>query len=208
MNDPQDILAFWFGEPAADAAELQRKFQRWFVVNPDFDREIIARFSGDVERALAGELPSWRGEPRTRLALIVLLDQFTRTLFRGQARTFAGDPMAQELGIEAIDRGWHREVSLEERQFYIMPLMHAEDLALQRRANQLAHELVAEAPPELRGVFGMTPEQSGKYIDLIARFGRFPFRNEALGRASSEAELEFLRDWKQRQHPTGMQTKK
>ena len=208
MNDAHDILLFWFGERAASAAELQRKFQRWYVANPDLDREIIERFASDVERALAGELAGWRADPRASLAIILLLDQFARTVFRGQGRAFAGDAVAQELALEIFDRGLDRAFSLEERLFLIMPLLHAEDPGLQERVAQLCHALVAEAPAELRSIFGMAVEQSDKYGEIIARFGRFPFRNEALGRASTEAELEFLRDWKARQHPTGMHDKK
>jgi uncharacterized protein (DUF924 family) len=202
------MLSFWFGEPAASAAELQQKFQRWYVTNPDLDREIIERFAGDVERALAGELEAWRADPRAGLALLLLLDQFARTIFRGQRRAFEGDAVALELAIDMFARGLHREVSLEERLFLIMPLLHAEDPRTQQRAAQLCKELVAEAPPELRPVYAMAQEQSDKYMDIIARFGRFPHRNAALGRASTAAELEFLHDWAMRQHPVGMRDKK
>jgi uncharacterized protein (DUF924 family) len=89
-----------------------------------------------------------------------------------------------------------------------MPLLHAEDPALQARAARLCGALVADAPEALRPVYGMAPEQSAKYSDIIGRFGRFPHRNAALGRASTDAELEFLRDWSARQHPTGMHDKK
>ncbi len=208
MSDAQEILGFWFGAPAASAAELQRKFQRWFVADPALDREIVERFSGDVERALTGELDGWRAEPRARLALIVVLDQFARTIFRGQARAFEGDAAALALALELFDQGLDRAFSLDERLFLLMPLLHAEDAALQARAAQLCHDLVADAPAELRGVYAMAPEQSAKYSDIIGQFGRFPHRNAALGRASTEAELTFLRDWAARQHPSGMHAKK
>lgn len=204
MSDAQDILSFWFGEPAASADELKQKVRRWFVATPELDREIIERFAADLERALAGELAGWRAEPRTRLALVVLLDQFSRTIHRGQGRAFAGDPLARELAIEAFADGEHRALSLDERMFLTMPLHHAEDLALQQQARQRFRELVADAPPDLRPIYAMAEEQSDKYNDIITRFGRFPHRNAALGRPSTPAELEFLRDWEERQHPTGM----
>lgn len=204
MSDPQEILSFWFGPPASIPAEFDRKMQRWFVASADMDREVIERFSADVERALAGELDAWRSEPRTSVALIVLLDQFTRTIFRNTARAFAGDPRAQQIAVELFDRGAHRELTTEERFTAIMPLHHAEDLALQARAGQLFAELTAEVPPDYRPIYGMGDEQSLKYRDLIGRFGRFPFRNEALGRASTPEELEFLHDWQARKHPVGL----
>lgn len=204
MAVAQDILSFWFGEPAASAAELKRKFQRWFVTNPDFDREITARFVGDVERALAGEHDGWKADPRARLALILLLDQFPRSVFRDQPRSFAGDEVALALTVELFDRGLHRTFSLEERLFLIMPLFHAEDLALQRRGGEQARELFADAPEEMRLIYSMAPEQSDKYKNIISQFGRFPHRNQVLGRPSTPAELEFLRDWKASQHPKGM----
>lgn len=208
MSDAHDILVFWFGEPAASVAELQRKLERWFLTNPDFDREIALRFTGDVERALAGELGEWRADGRASLALVVILDQFTRTLFRDQGRAFAGDAAAREIALELFERGLHRGFSLDERHFLIMPLLHAEDLELQKRAGQLCRELVADAPAEFRPLYARSVEQSDKYIDILTRFGRFPHRNAALGRESTEAEVEFLRDWKARQHPTGMRDKK
>jgi uncharacterized protein (DUF924 family) len=208
MSDAHDILTFWFGEPAAGAADLQRKFQRWYVADASFDREIAERFAGDVERALAGELDGWSADPRTRLALILLLDQFSRTIFRGQPRAFAGDAAAQRLALELFERGLERGFALEERLFLIMPLLHAEDLAVQKRVGQLCEQLVADAPAELRPIYAMSAEQSDKYSDIIARFGRFPHRNAALGRVSTPAELEFLRDWTTRQQPAGMHDKK
>jgi len=204
MSDPQEILSFWFGPPAESPAEFDRKMQRWFIASPDLDREIIERFSDDVERALAGELDAWRGELPARVALVVILDQLTRTIFRNTARAFAGDPMAQELVIDLFDRGAHRQLDTEHRFAMIMPLLHAEDLALQDRAGQLFAELTAEVPPDYRPIYSMGDEQSRKYRDLIARFGRFPFRNQALERPSTPEEIEFLRDWSARKHPVGL----
>jgi uncharacterized protein (DUF924 family) len=203
MTTAQEILTFWFGEPAATTDALRAKFKRWFVASPELDREIAARFSDTVERALAGELDGWRADPGGRLALIIVLDQFTRTLFRDQARAFAGDRAAQAIALAIFD-GDHRSYSLEERLFLIMPLHHAEDLALQQRAGVLFEELAADAPADDRPVYAMGTEQSEKYRDIISRFGRFPHRNAALDRPSSDAERDFLHGWAERQHPTGM----
>jgi uncharacterized protein (DUF924 family) len=206
MTNPDDILGFWFGAPATTTAELQAKVKRWFVASPEFDRE-VALFTATVERALAGELAGWRDDPRSRLALIIVLDQFTRTLFRGEGRAFAGDATAQQLSIEVFDRELHRAFTCEERLFLVMPLHHAEELALQRRAGTLFRELVTDASADDRPVYAMACEQSEKYQDIVARFGRFPHRNAALARPSTEAEQEFLRDWAERQHPAGLRQK-
>src|SRR5262249_2270673 len=148
-------------------------------------RAVRDHFATEVDEAVAGGLVDWEGAPRSRLALILLLDQFTRNLYRGEARTYHGDARAQRLAIDAFDRDLVRSLSLEERNFFIMPLAHAEDLALQQRAVALVNQVVAEAPAALRPVWSIGIEQSRKYRDLVARFGRFPHRNAVLGRTST-----------------------
>ncbi len=187
------MLAFWFGEePAADAAALRTKVRRWSQGGPALDEEIRRRFGGLVEQALRGELDSWAATPRGRIALILLLDQFTRNAYRDDARAFSGDAKAQQLALEALDSVLL--YSTEERQFLIMPLLHAEDLGLQETGVHEMREHVAAAPAELQQVYAMGLEQSRKYRDVIEKFGRFPQRNAALGRASTPEEEEFLRD--------------
>ena len=199
----EEILAFWFGpQPARTREELMAKLRRWYQGGPELDAEIRARFSALVEQALAGGLDSWATTPRGRIALILLLDQFTRNLFRDSPRTYAGDAKAQRLTLEALDS--LALYSFEERQFLIMPLLHAEDLSLQETGLHEMQAHVAAAPPELQPVLSMGLEQSRKYRDIIARFGRFPHRNAVLGRASTPDEIEFLKDWAQKQPPSGM----
>jgi uncharacterized protein (DUF924 family) len=127
-----------------------------------------------------------------RLALLVLLDQFTRNIYRGTARAYSGDPAALTLAIDTIDTGGHRSYSLEERLFVIMPLVHAENVAILSRAVQLADEMASDAPSELREPWVFGAQRVRKYHAIIARFGRFPARNAALGRRSSAAELAHL----------------
>lgn len=198
-----DILAFWFGEPATTTEEYGRKMRRWFMGGPALDAEIRDRFGSLVERALAGELDHWAQTTRGRLALILLLDQFTRSVYRDDPRTYAGDARAQALCVEAYDRGLDRELPFEQRHFLMMPMLHAENLALQERAVATMDALVAESEPFQRPVLAMGTEQARKYREVIARFGRFPHRNAVLGRTSTPEEEAFLVDWAEKARPKG-----
>jgi len=202
MCTPSDVLAFWFGAPASTADELKQKFRRWYQGGPEVDREIAALFLDDTERALAGERDKWAADVHGRVALVILLDQFPRSLWRDQARAFAGDAQAQRWAADAFDRELDKQLTLDERMFLTMPFLHAEDLVKQERGITLMDRLVADAPVELRGVYAAGIEQSRKYRDIIARFGRFPHRNAAIGRTSTPEELEFLKTWPQAMPPT------
>jgi uncharacterized protein (DUF924 family) len=204
MSDvgPDEVLAFWFGEPASTSDELGRKIRRWFMGGPELDAEIRDRFTPIVERALQGELDEWTQTPRGRLALILLLDQFTRSIYRNDPRSFSGDARAQALALEAVDRGLEGGLTIEQRQFLHMPLLHAESLALQDRSIAAVDALTAEASALHQQFLGMGAEQARKYRDIIARFGRFPHRNEVLGRTSTPEEREFLVDWQQKMPPS------
>ncbi len=197
-----DVLVFWFGEPASDAAALGVKMRRWYQGGPELDRAIQDRFGALVAQAVAGELDGWAETTRGRLALIILLDQLTRSVYRDDPRMYEGDARAQRLAVEALDRGLERELPTEERSFLIMPLLHAEDLALQERVVAEMERLIAAAETWQRPIFSMGQEQARKYRDVIARFGRFPHRNAILGRASTPEEQTFLQDWKQKQPPS------
>ena len=192
---PEDVLSFWFGTPAANEAELMSRVQRWFNGGPTLDAEVKARFGATVEAALNGQLDAWSETPRGRLALVLVLDQFTRNMFRGDARTHAGDPKAQRLALEAFENGSDRGFTHLESMFLSMPFAHAEDLALSKRGAEVARRLAAAAPAELAKISAMHVEQTHKFADVITRFGRFPHRNALLGRTSTEAELAFLVDW-------------
>jgi uncharacterized protein (DUF924 family) len=204
VRTPEDVLDFWFGgEPPTDEAALMAKVKRWYRGGPEMDREVTERFGGTVEAALRGELDGWADRPRSRLALIIVLDQFTRNVLRDQARMYAGDGHAQRLATDAFDRGWDRELAYVERLFLVMPLVHAEDVELQRRSVTIAKELAPQAQPPWDRMAGMHLEQSAKYLGIIERFGRFPHRNALLGRETTEAEIEFLKDWSGKQAPRG-----
>lgn len=203
MTTPDEVLQFWFGEPARDADEVMAKVRRWFRGGPEIDASIRERFAAAVEAALAGELDGWAEDARSRLALVLLLDQFTRNVYRGDPRTHAGDEKAQELALDAFERGLDRTLSYVERVFLSMPLMHSEHLSRQQRLGDIVTQMVPEAPREFRQMAAMHAEQSAKYTAVIARFGRFPHRNELLGRVSTPEEEEFLKDWEQKGPPRG-----
>ena len=199
----EDVLAFWFGKPAANTEEYGRKIKRWYMGGPQLDAEIRAQFTGLVERALAGELDDWAQTIDGRLALILLLDQFTRSIYRNDPRTYAGDAKAQKLAVEALDQGLDKQLPVEMRNFMLMPLVHAESVALQERGVSEMDTLYKDAADWQKKILQMGVEQTHKYRDLIVRFGRFPHRNAILGRASTKEEKAFLADWDDKARPSG-----
>lgn len=171
-----------------------QKIRRWYQGGPELDLEIDARFGELIESALNGGLRDWRETARGQLALVIVLDQLTRNVHRGTARAHAGDARALALSLEMIERGALAGFSSEEQLFAIMPLVHAEDLAMQERGVELAERLAAEAHTEdLRAAWAGGAQRTRYYRDIIRRFGRFPRRNAALGRVSTAEELEFIR---------------
>jgi uncharacterized protein (DUF924 family) len=184
MAAADEVLDFWFGPSGARG----KARPEWFRKDAAFDEEIRRRF-GDLHRAAAArELEAWRASPEPMVALVVALDQFSRNLFRGDARAFAQDAHARECAREAVDRGDDRLCLPVERQFLYLPFEHGEDAADQDRSVELMRSL--EAFEETRGI----ADWAEKHRAIIRRFGRFPHRNAALGRASTPAEEEFLRE--------------
>lgn len=174
MSTPEYVLEFWFSAGARP---------RWFVRSDEFDREIRERLGELHARAAAGGLDGWATTRQGALALVLLLDQVPRNVFRGTAGAFASDAKARAVACAAIDAGLDRDMSQEERLFLYLPLEHSEDLADQERCVELMREL-DEAPNWL--------DYAIRHRDIIARFGRFPHRNAVLGRVSTDEEREFL----------------
>jgi uncharacterized protein (DUF924 family) len=184
MNTPPDVLDFWFGAPGSPEYGTARDF--WFRKSDATDAAIRARFGADVEAALAGQHDRWAATPRGALALILLLDQFTRNVFRDTPRAFAGDDRALELARGLVRRGEDQALAPIERWFAYLPFEHAESLDAQRESLRLFAALAQHGLPE-------PLVWAQKHYDVIARFGRFPHRNAILGRASTAEEIEFLR---------------
>ena len=181
----ESILGFLLApESGSEAATV---WFRWFVVNPEFDRLCKARFLATYQDATHGRLEDWRNEPRSCLALVLLLDQFPRNMFRNTARAFATDSKARELSRHAIASGFDRELSPMMRMFFYLPLEHSENLADQSESVQLARALAAEHPDH-----ALTLKSAEQHLEIIRRFGRFPGRNNALGRQATHEEMDFL----------------
>ena len=196
MDTPATIHAFWFGATADEDDEpdiVARQSALWWKKQPEVDAEIRLRFAPLVARAAVGELDDWLGSPRGRLALILLTDQFPRNIWRGQAAAFAFDVLALRWAKETIARGLDREMRPIERVFLYLPLEHSEDLADQRDAVRLFDALAGEVAPAARPAFAGYLDFARRHLEIIERFGRFPHRNAALGRETSAAEAEFLR---------------
>lgn len=179
MNaDARAVLDFWFGnEPAART--------EWFRKDPDFDARIRDRFAALIEAVLGGA--RFGETPAERLAAIVVLDQFTRNVFRDTPRAFAGDAAALALATQLCDRGDDLGLPLWQRAFAYLPFEHAEDLAMQDRAVAAFEALAAEQPDAAAML-----DYAHRHREVIRRFGRFPHRNDILGRESSAEELAFL----------------
>jgi len=204
VRTPEEVLEFWFGQPATTEDELMAKVKRWFMGGPEMDRDVRERFEETVDAALEGRLDGWANTTRSLLALVLVLDQFTRNVFRNDPKTYEGDAKAQALVVDALDRGLDTELDLLEAMFLRMPLVHAENLELQRRSTALANAVAATAPPLYARMCAMNTEQTVKYTNVIARFGRFPHRNAILGRTTTPEEAEFLKDWAAKGPPAGM----
>lgn len=182
----QEIWDFWFG----DATEFRPE---WFKKDPAFDQRIRERFGADLERAIRGEYDHWADTPEGRLALIILLDQFSRNLFRGSPKSWSQDPKALELAQEGIKLGHDRALGMLQRFFFYLPLEHAEDLAVQDEAVAQYRALLRDYPdPDGPAHSGL--DYALRHHVIIERFGRFPHRNAVLGRDSSPEELAFLKE--------------
>lgn len=187
---PEDVIRFWLGEPGES---LLAKAPSWWKKDADFDREIRERFGAALERASSGQLSEWRASARGRLALVILLDQLSRNVFRGTPRSFAQDALACAVAEQSLAAGDDEILAAVEVGFLLMPFMHAEDLTLQQRCIDGFLRLRDAASDEaVRAHLASCAEYGEKHRAIIERFGRFPHRNAILGRSSTEAERQFL----------------
>ena len=174
MSYPQaaEVLRFWFDQHPKD----------WFVKSPAFDAQIRSRFLALHEEAAVGQLARWADEAASCLALVILFDQFPRIMFRGEARAFATDPLALAVARAILERGWDKQMTRAQQLFAFLPFEHSESLADQNLACELMKDFGEE---QLRYAL--------RHREIIERFGRFPHRNGILGRESTAAEIEFLK---------------
>ena len=179
------VLDFWFGAPGEPNAGQPRKI--WFEKDAAFDGKIRARFAGEYGAARDGGRAAWRGSAQDCLALVIVLDQFPRNLFRGDARAFATDAAALEAAKHAIARGYDRALPPLRRTFLYMPFLHSENIGDQDSGIELIRSL-GDAPMAAESL-----KAAIQHRDIIARFGRFPHRNAVLGRATTAEEAAFLK---------------
>jgi uncharacterized protein (DUF924 family) len=193
VSTPEAVLEFWFPRDNARANAL------WWGKDPQLDAEIRERFGLTLSAAKAGQLDEWAASARGRVALIIVLDQLSRNIHRGDAKTYEADERARSLTLDGVARGHDRELAPIERMFLYMPLEHSEQLADQEQCvaliRQLAADVAAEpdVEPGRRDRFAGFIDYAVRHRDIVARFGRFPHRNALLGRESTAEELEFLR---------------
>lgn len=193
MFDWNEVLDFWFGELDESGLPDPVYRRRWFAVDRRFDQEIRRRFLSLVLFASEDGLDHWRTEPGGALAEILLLDQFPRNIYRGGALAFEQDALARRRCREAMHRGQDVVLPLVQRAFVYMPLQHSERREDQDLSVECYEQLVASAAGELKAVLAGFLKSAREHRDIIHRFGRFPHRNRALGRASTPEEA-FLAD--------------
>ncbi len=188
------ILAFWFKEAALSAPQIDRRMDTWFGEDPVFDAMVENEFADEIQRASDGKLDHWGDKPEGRLALILLLDQFRRNVYRGTAKAFARDKQALKLCVEGAMQKKDRGLTAIQRVFFYMPLQHAESLRVQEKAVQLFNKLAGAVSPTYRETFATVAQFAELHRDIIARFGRFPHRNKVLGRRNTPEENAYLAD--------------
>lgn len=172
--DPRDVVTFWLGQSE----------KVWFSADPAFDAEVLSRFAALVEQARAGTLDHWAEEPEGALALVILIDQMRRNIYRDSPEMFAADEKALAVAKRAIARGFDEDLPKDKRRWLYMPFMHSENLADQERSIALFK----------RSDISESVAFAVDHADIIRRFGRFPHRNAILGRRTTPEEAAFLAD--------------
>jgi uncharacterized protein (DUF924 family) len=199
MDRPEQILEVWFADVVEYPEHLVSRFAYWFGSDEDtvdsikaHDEWLQHRFLRDVEIASNGQLEGWAHTPRGRLALILLLDQFRRNIFRGTAQAFTHDRRALDLSVAGLRLGVDEKLALPERIFFYMPFQHSESLHVQDESVHLYERLAQAADTTVAPVLNDVLRYARMHRDIIQQFGRFPHRNRVLGRTSTDAELAFL----------------
>ena len=186
------ILSFWFKEQELSGPQIDRRMDIWFSADPVLDHEIEKEFADDVAAACDGGLDHWAADPRGRLALILLIDQFRRNIYRDTAEAFSMDKLALKLCVEgAMEK---KDVGLMplQRVFFYMPLQHAESKKVQEKSVELYNRLAEAVSPTYRETLLTVAQFAELHKDIIDQFGRFPHRNKLLNRENTPEEDEYL----------------
>lgn len=187
-----EIISFWLSDSQSSPEAAFARRDWWYKGGAPVDKEIQERFGEQVARACERKLPDWNTSPEGAFALILLLDQFTRNIYRGTPDAWAGDPLAFNVVEEAMKKGFDRTLHPVSRIWLYHPFHHSESIEQQDRGIALLHEIKSGAPDAWhayidRSIWGWT-----RHRNIVARFGRFPHRNDILGRETTEEERAFL----------------
>jgi len=186
------VLTFWFKERQLSAPQIDGRMDVWFGEDAIFDEEIVREFATDVENASAGKLDHWASESRGRLALIMLLDQFRRNIYRNKPEAFAMDKAALKLCVEGAMEKKDKGLSPIERVFFYMPLQHAESRKVQQKSCQIYSKLSEAVSPTIKETFETVAQFAELHADIVEQFGRFPHRNNIMNRENTPEEDEYL----------------
>lgn len=190
----EEILNFWFGHVEETIVPSEKRARIWFGEGTDIDNEIKSHFTTSLEKAIAGEYSGWAKTPRGRLALIILLDQFSRHVYRNTPKAYEQDEAALSICMEGLSEEDDHELSLIERVFYYFPLLHSEQLAYQEQSIRAYQNLSEIAFSETRVIYDSFLKFANHHYALIQRFGRFPQRNTVLGRTSTLEERAYIEE--------------
>ncbi len=194
MNRAEEILEFWFGHYQPSKEYFAERMHLWFGGTPEIDENIRRRFETDVQQAAAGQLSSWEEDPRSCLALIVLLDQFSLNIYRDEPRSFEQSAMAIPIAERALARGFDQKVPVIMRAFFYLPFEHGESIDDQERSVALFERLAQDSPDELKELTAGFHHYAILHWEVIDRFGRFPDRNPIFGRPHTPEEVQYMAD--------------
>lgn len=189
-----ELLGIWFGNLGSADLPSSDRTNLWFGDNEVVKRHLTRAFENEFNLATTNNLQDWHKTPRGRLATIILLDQFPRYLHKHSSEAFAYDKMALQLCVEGLSQKMDQSLTLIERVFFYMPLVHAEDAQIQDKSIRLYQDLVTLSMPETTQIYQLFLAYAYAHFRVVKEFGRFPQRNQTLGRTSTEAELAFLKN--------------
>lgn len=189
-----ELLNFWFGNLGSADLPTSDRTNLWFGENETVKQQLVQTFNSEYQAAVTGELNNWAQTPRGRLALIILYDQFPRYIHRRSAQAFSLDEKAQQLCVDGLREKMDQSLTLIERVFFYMPLVHSENTETQEKSIRLYQDLVSLSMSETTQIYQLFLAYAYAHFRVIKEFGRFPQRNKILGRESTEAELAFLKN--------------
>lgn len=192
MATPDDVLEFWLADAPESPEAARARSDFWFGNNPEIDSQIWQLFEDVINDAASGVYADWAETAFGRLALIILLDQFPRNIYRGTSEVYRYDSIALSLAGQGVTVGQLAGLSVPEQAFFLMPYQHSEDISVQRAGVQLMQAMIDEAPEEWKPIASGYHDFAVRHHDIVAAYGRFPHRNSLLGRSSTDAEAEFL----------------